>query len=127
MATAANIVLADSTPTNHTFVPIVAGPGLTIHEEQGLAQTPSGNLQLTSSLDVANSKRPTDRIKFQLVYPVEQTVDGVTSVAYTARAFVEAAVPVQMTVLQRTHLAALVASAASNAVVKLYYNRQPMY
>lgn len=127
MPAAANIVLNDATPTAHTFVPLSAGPGLTIHAENGVALTPSGALQFTSSLDLASAKRSTDRIRLQFSYPVEQTVDGVTSVAYTGRAFVDAAIPVQMTTAERTHLAAFVANMAANAVLQGYYTRQPQY
>lgn len=127
MPSAANISLNDATPAAHTFIPLVAGPALTIHSESGVAVTAPGSLQFTSSLDVANAKRSTDRLKFQFSYPVEQTTDGVTTVAYTARAFIDVAIPVQMTNTERGHLAAYVQNLMANSVIKGYYTRQPMY
>jgi len=127
MPSAANIVLADSTPANHTFVPLQVSPGLTLHSESGVAGTPSGDLNFTSSLDLASAKRSTDRLKFQFNYPVEQTVDGIVSVAYTARVFVDVAIPVQMTTTQRNHLAAYTQNLMTNTVIKGYFTRQPMF
>lgn len=127
MPSAANIVLADSTPTNHTFVPVQVSPSLTIHVESGVAITPSGDLSFTSSLDLANVKRPTDRVKLQFNFPVEQTTDGVTTVAYVGRVFVDAAIPVQMTAAQRADLAAYASNLMANAVIQGYFSRLPQY
>lgn len=127
MASAANIVLADSTPANHTFEPVQVAPSLTIHSEHGVAATPPGELSFSTGLSLANSQRSTDRITIRFVYPVEQTVDGVVSVAYTMRANLDVIIPSQATNAQRNHLAAYVQNLTANSVIKGYYTRIPQW
>lgn len=127
MASAANIVLADSTPANHTFTPMQASPELTLHIENGVATTAPGCLNFTSSHSVATSKRPTDRVQFRFNYPVEQTVDGVTSVAYIGRAIVDVIIPSQMTNTERLHFGAYVKNLLANSVIQGYFSRVVQY
>lgn len=127
MASAAAIVLADSTPTNHTFSPMQASPELTVHVENGVAVTAPGAMSLTSSFSMASAKRPTDRIQFRVNYPVEQTLEGVTTVAYTARAIVDVVIPPQMTNTERLHLGAFVKNMMANSVIQGYFTRVVQY
>lgn len=127
MASAANIVLADKTPANHTFEPIQVAPALTIHEEHGVALTPPGQLSFTTGLSLASASRSTDRVTIRFTFPVEQTVDDITSVAYTLRANLDVIIPSQATNAQREHLAAYVQNLMANAVIKDYYLRKPQW
>lgn len=127
MASAAAIVLADSTPTDHTFSPMQASPELTVHVENGVSVTAPGAKSLTSSFSMASAKRPTDRIQFRINYPVEQTVDGITSVAFVARAIVDVVIPPQMTNTDRLHLGAFLKNLMANTVMQGYFTRVVQY
>lgn len=130
MPAAAAITLADgqATPVNHTFNPrIFVGPGETvlINDE---ALTSAGQMKLTLGFSAASQARPTNRVKVRFSMPVEQTVNGVTSVAYTARFDGDIVLPEQMTLDQRKNMAAYVANALSNATIKGYTSAlDPMY
>lgn len=130
MPSAASITLADgqATPVNHTFSPrISVGPGSTtlINDE---ALTSAGQMKLTLGFSAASAARTSNRVKIRFEMPTETTVNGVTSVAYTARFIGDVILPEQMTAVERANMAAYMKNALANAVVAGYTSTlDPMY
>jgi hypothetical protein len=130
MPSASTISLDDgqSTPVSHDFAPRVqVGPEniLLINDE---ADTSAGQMKLQLGFSAASSKRPTNRVKVSFTYPVEQTVDGVVRVAYTARFNGEVVLPEEMTQAQRDDMAAFIGNALSHATVAGYVSDlDPMF
>lgn len=129
MPAIANIVLADATPANHTFVPVSCTPDQAVWLDRD-GTTAAGSKELVASYSRANSSRKTDRIKIRLNVPYEATSTdtGLTYVAYTARLSSDVVLPDEMSATERGHFAALVANAFANAVLKGYIsNLDPAY
>jgi len=115
----ANIVLADSTPANHTFAPVRVEGGVAYHEDRD-STTSAGYKTLSLEMSRATATRPTNRVKVRLNVPYEQTVDGAVVIRSTARHISENIIPDDMSSTERAHFAALIASAHANAVIKGY-------
>lgn len=128
MPSASAIVLADSTPANHTFTPRnKVGPELTILSN-GESSTSAGAMNLQLGYDAAKPNRKTNRVSIRFNYPVEHTVDGVVRVAYTARFVGDIILPEEMTAAERGHLAAYIQNMFANSVIKGYVSTlDPMY
>lgn len=127
MPAAANIVLADHVPANHTFKPISQSGNAFLHETSEMT---IGGAERTLILELSrqSSTRATDRVTVRLNVPFEQTVDGVTSVRSTARFIGEVVMPSDMTATERSLFAALVKNALAHATVQGYMtNREPVY
>lgn len=121
MPQASTIVLADgqATPVNHNFVPISVAPRQAIFVDRS-SLTSAGNNQLILEFDPARAGRTTNHVRIRLNCPIEQTTDGITSVAYVSRFDGKAILPDQMTTAQRDNILAFIANAFSNAVVQGY-------
>lgn len=127
MPTAADIVLNDSVPAAHTFEPQRISADRAILADRD-STTSAGFKVLNVGLSSARPGRPTDRVNFRLSMPIEQTIDSVTSVAYTARATLDVVLPEQMTALQRADFGALIENALANTVIQGYIvDLDPMY
>jgi len=127
MPTAAAIVLADATPSNHTFSPlkVTVESSLLVSRE---GTTSAGNPTLIIGLSQAHVNRATNKVSVRLNQPIEQTVDGVVSVRSTPRFEGVFTLPDDMTEAERTDFAALVESAVSDSVVQGYVTAlDPMY
>lgn len=120
MPTATNIVIADSVPANHTFVPIEVSPGNSLFLERATPNTSGGAWGLRLTFSKGNDGRPTDRVGVRLDVPYEQQVDGVYVVHDTARFSGTFTLPTTMTGLNRADFMALVINALSHADVKGY-------
>lgn len=120
MPSAANIVLADSVPANHTYNPIEGDSSDFLLLERGVSTTSAGNASLRLNFSRATSGRPTNRVQIRMDFPYEQTVDGVTKVYDVARFQGIFTLPETMTDLQRANVYALVKNAFANAVVTGY-------
>jgi hypothetical protein len=119
MTTAANLVLADSVPANHTFVPVEAGVKLARWlDRDGI--TSAGSKVAKASLSESSSSRETNRVLISLEVPREQTVDGVTTVYATDRVNMEFILHETDTVLMRTNVHALASSLLNHADIKKY-------
>jgi hypothetical protein len=83
----ANVVLADSTPADHTFVPIASQP-LSIWEDRTTPITGLGTASLTASVKRATKSNEVNRTTIRLAVPVEvtSTDTGVTTVTGYHRA-----------------------------------------
>jgi hypothetical protein len=119
MTTAANLVLADSVPANHTFVPIEAGIKLARWVDRD-GTTSAGSKQAKATLSESSKGRPTNRVLISMEVPREQTVDGVTTVYATDRFNGEFILHETDTTLMRTDLHSLVISLLNHADVKKY-------
>jgi len=119
MTTIANIVLADSVPANHTFVPVQASDKLARWVDRD-STTSAGSKVLKASLSESSSGRPTNRVLIALEVPREQTVDGVTTVYCTDRVNIEFIMHETDTLLHREDLLALAQSALAHATVVAY-------
>lgn len=92
MPAISNIVVADATPANHTFLPQQAALALSTWAAREAA-TFEGNPRLAVSMSNPSKVRPTSRIKINFTLPFERTVDGLISVPDTIIYTVEAVVP----------------------------------
>lgn len=119
MTTLANIVLADSVPANHTFVPVEGGGRLSRWVDRD-SITSAGSKQLKASISESSSGRPTNRVLLSLEVPREQTVDGVTTVYATDRVNMEFIMHETDTLTMRKDLLALATSAISHVDLEAY-------
>lgn len=120
MPSAANIVLADSVPANHTFNPVEVDPADSLFLVRDISITSAGNESLRLNFSRATSGRPTNRVQVRLDIPYEQTVDGVTTVYDIFRFAGTFTLPETMTSLNRANAMALVQNALANSVVAGY-------
>lgn len=129
MPTASTIALDDGqvTPVSHSFEPQSITPGRSVLVDRD-SNTSAGQKQLIVGLDPAKVSRKTNRVNIRFNMPVEQLIDGVYEVAYTARVNCDVVIPDQMTQAQRDDLGAFVKNALANAVVNgLITDLDPMY
>lgn len=116
-----------ATPVAKSFAPERVAPELSTFTERTAASS-AGFLRLGVSYSAASSKRSTNRVDISFDYPVLQSVNGVNSVAYTARFKGQFVIPDVMTAAERANLQAFVANAMSNAAVKaVVKDLDPMY
>jgi hypothetical protein len=132
MPSASTISLNDgqATPVAHVFSPKVqVTPGSTILTNSDDNTTSAGDLRLHLGFSSANSKRKTNRVKYEFAYPVEATdADGITRVAYTGRFSIDVVIPEEMTQAERDDLAAYLKNAMSDSVLQGYVSDlDPMY
>lgn len=99
MSTIANIVVADATPTNHTFYPIRSGMDSQWITHEGANALVQSKLQVTTSL--ASATRATDKFKLNFAFPYPKTVDGVITVRSTPRVITDVIIPDDMTAAER--------------------------
>jgi hypothetical protein len=127
MPAAANISLNDSTPAAHTFEPQSILPERSVLVDRD-STTSGGFKTLQAGLSPARPSRPTNRVNLRLSMPTEQTVDTVTSVAYTARCNIDVVLPEEMTTTERAHFAAFVKNMLADSVINGYIeDLDPMY
>lgn len=116
-----------ATPVAKTFSPERVTPELTTFTER-TATSSAGFVRLGVAFSAASSKRATNRVDISLDYPVLQTVNGVSSVAYVGRFKGYFVVPDVMTAAERADLAAFVANALDNTQVRaVIKDLDPMY
>jgi hypothetical protein len=120
MATLANIVVPDNTPTNHTFYPAVRNNGANILFVNRESVTQAGNMSITLGLDLSSGKRLTNRGAIRFAHPFEVTQDSVVSVRDVARANTDLILPVGMTAAERLRFITMYNNLVALAVVKAY-------
>jgi len=118
MPTASTIALLDgqATPVSHDFSPIRVGEASSLFSDK-TSTTSAGRPQIVLGFSASSAKRPTNRLNVRFNMPIEQTVDGVTSVAYTARFTSDIVIPDQMTQGQRDDFAAYIKNSFAHTVV----------
>jgi len=116
-----------ATPVAKSFVPQQVAPDQSTFAEK-TATSSAGYCRLGVGFSPASSKRATNRVDISLDLPILQTVNGVSSVAYTGRFKGYFIVPDVMTAAERADLAAFVANALDNAQVRgVIKDLDPMY
>jgi hypothetical protein len=129
MPSASSITLADgqATPVNHTFDPLSVTPSQSLLVDKS-SVTSGGMNQLIVGLDPSKSSRRTNRVSIRFNMPIEQTVSGVTEVAYTARFSADVILPDQMTQAERDDMGAFIKNALSDSVVNaIITDLDPLY
>ena len=129
MPTASAISINDgqATPVAHTFEPNQVNNGSATFVDRD-ATTSAGQKQLILGFSPSSAKRSTTRVSIRFNYPVEQVVDGVTRVAYTARFNGDVVIPDIMTQAERDNLGAFIMNALANSVVNgMVSDLDPVY
>lgn len=119
MPAAANIVIADATPANHTFAPMTVNGGAAVFEDRD-SNTSAGFKQLLLSMSRATASRPTNRVNIRLNVPYEQLVDGAYTIRSIARLSADVVLPDDMSATERDHFAALCKNAFAHATIVGY-------
>jgi hypothetical protein len=127
MPTAANIVVNDSVPVAHTYEPISVLPERTRLVDK-TSSTSAGFGVIQVGLSESRSNRPTNRVSLKFSVPTEQTVDSVTTVAYTARCNADFILPEQMTQVEREDFITMFGGIVIDPLVFNYIaDLDPMY
>lgn len=105
-----------ATPVAKSFAPERVAPDLSTFTERSAAVS-AGFPRLSIGYSPASGKRVTNRVDVKLDLPILQTVNSVSSVAYTGRFQGYFVIPDVMTALERADLRAYVANALDNALV----------
>jgi hypothetical protein len=115
------------TPVAKSFAPERVAPDLSTFTERTAAVS-AGFLRLSVGYSPANSRRTTNRVDVKLDFPVLQTINGVSTVAYTGRFQGYFVIPDVMTAAERADLRAFVANALDNAaVMAVIKDLDPLY
>lgn len=116
-----------ATPVAKTFSPECVTPGNSTFVERS-SGTSAGFVRLSAGLSFANAKRATNRVDISLDFPVMQTINGVSSVAYTSRFKGYFVLPDVMTASERADLAAFVANALDLTQIRgMIKDLDPLY
>lgn len=116
-----------ATPVAKTFSPERVAPDSSIFTER-TAGVSAGFKKLAVRYSAASAKRPTNKVNVDLDFPVLQTVNGVSSVAYAGRFRGEFTLPDVMTAAERADMHAFVANALDLTQVKaVIKDLDPMY
>jgi hypothetical protein len=129
MPTASAISIDDgaATPVAHTFVPVSITPKNSVFKDKD-SVTSAGQKELVLGFSPSSASRGTTRATLRFNMPVEQVVDGVTVVAYTARFQSDIVIPETMTQAQRDDFGAFIKNAFSDAVVQgMIQDLDPVY
>jgi hypothetical protein len=121
------IVVADATPTNHTFDPISASVGSS-QWVTGNALTYAGNETIEVKMARPTATRKTTRVTVLFAKPIEVTNDGITTVTDIARANMEFIIPTGMTTDDAGHFHKEVANLLDASVIQSYIkDRKPAF
>ena len=119
MPQASNLTIADgqATPVNCVFAVEQATPALSIFVDRA-AGVASGFRRIKVSNRFASTKSPINRSKFAIEYPVLQTVNGVSTVAYTLRFNCEFITPENATDIDRKNIYAFAKNSFNNLSIQ---------
>lgn len=116
-----------ATPVAKTFSPERVSPDLSTFVER-TAGVAAGFTRLSLGFSPASSKRATNRVDVKLDFPVLSVVNGVSTVAYTARFNGSFVVPDVMTAAERADFAAFVANSLDNTQIRaVVKDLDPLY
>lgn len=116
-ATAITINDGQATPVAVTFNPEQVTPALSVFADRA-AGISSGYRRLKVRSSFATGKSVVNRAQLDIEYPVLQTVNGVSTVAYTLRGKVEVIEPDQCTDAERKNLYAFIKNALANPLIQ---------
>lgn len=127
MPAIANIVVADATPTNHTFKPQSASMALSTWAETS-ATTFEGNGRIAIAMSPPSSTRKTSRIKLTLHLPVERTVDGVVKVTDTCLYTLEGVIPATCSASEAEQSFTILQNLVASTLAEAYFaSREPAW
>jgi hypothetical protein len=127
MPLASTVVIADATPTNHTFSPVQVSTQKALLLDKSTS-IPASNKTMVLKFNLANANRATDRIRQELHAPIEQTIDFIVSVRSTPRFLADWVMPADMDDAERENFVAMVVSFIGHAITEAYArSRDPMY
>lgn len=116
-----------ATPVAKSFAPERVAPDLSVFAEK-TADVSAGYLRLSVGLSPASGQRNTNRVDVSLDFPVLQTIEGVSTVAFVGRFKGYFVIPDTMTAAQRADFRAFVANALDNAqIVSVIKDLDPLY
>jgi len=116
-----------ATPVAKSFAPERVAPELSSFTERSAAVS-AGFPRLSIGYSPANAKRATNRVDFNLDFPVLSTVNGVSTVAYVGRFKGYFVIPDVMTAAERADMAAYVANALDVTAIRgVIKDLDPLY
>jgi len=122
-----SILNGAATPVAKSFAPMRVAPDLTVFAEKSVGVS-AGYTQLKLGFSPASTQRPTNRVDFSLDLPILSTVNGVSTVASTARFKGYWVIPDTLTDAQRADFEAFVRNGIAAApVVAAVKNLDPSY
>lgn len=114
-------------PVAKSFAPVRVAPDRSVFAEK-TASVSAGFIQLGVGMSAASGSRSTNRVDISLKYPVLQTVNGVSTVAYTGLFKGYFVIPDTMTAAERANMAAFVANALDNTQIRgVIKDLDPLY
>jgi hypothetical protein len=126
MPTPTSITLVENA-NNHVFQPLNISAVKSVLATV-VAASPIGDKRLELGFDLSSKKRPTDRASVKLTFP---KLLGDSSVGYTVKDTaimdVSIVVPEAFSAADRTVFADLCGAALSDAIVKGYFKRDPLW
>lgn len=120
MSALANLVIADNTPTNHTFAPVAREAGILrfVNRE---SSTQAGNMLASLSLTYASKGKSVNRVRTAFVHPFEVSIDGVQTVRDFAQVNTDFILPVGMTAAELLRFGTMHKNMQALAAVYAYY------
>lgn len=118
MPQASSITLNDGA-NDVVFTPTSTN-GKALYEARDHSVSSAGFPVLTAVLDRANVKRVTNKVAFAFSFPIETTVDGITTIRSVPRFFGDFVLPDDMSKNERTQFANLAVAALVNELMKGY-------
>lgn len=127
MPSIANIVVADATPANHTFIPLSAAMALSTWAAREAA-TFEGNPRFAAVMSPPSSARKTSRVKTILTVPFERTDGSIVTVPDTIIFTVEAVIPSSCSDAEALKVFTMQKNLFANSIVQAYFaGREPAY
>lgn len=127
MPAIANIVVADATPANHTFVPQQAAMALSTWMETAAA-TYEGNARIAVTMSPPSKARATTRERLTLAVPFERTVESVVTVPDTIIFTLDAVIPSACSAAEALKAYTMLKNLVAHSVVQAYIaSREPVY
>lgn len=122
-----NIVVADATPTNHTFAPQQASIALSTWMEDSAA-TYEGNARVAMTMSPPSKARATTREKITLALPFEREVNGLVTVPDVMLFNLDVVVPSALSAAEALKGYTMFKNLMANATVQaLIADRQPCW
>lgn len=127
MPATGNIVVADATPTNHTFEPLTASLASSTWRASDNS-TADGKSRLAMLMSPPSTARRTEKDTISLVVPIEGTVDGVVQVVRILFSDTKFTIPSDATDADRAKLYAMHKNLMAHATVQSYVqDGKPVY
>jgi len=120
MPSANTITLVDDLAANVTFNPHRISAQSQLFNNTDDATIDEGADTLEYSMSPSSKQRDSRHVNLKLVTPIEQTIDGIVSIASKPMTTVKSVIPPGMTLAEKQRHCALVGSAVADALFKGY-------